>query len=76
MGKTSDAANSLPAQLELVREKLTDSGEAVAATRGGITMKCEEDVTSGVGDGCAGVILAALPADAVMATITSAGTAE
>ncbi|GIH08536.1 hypothetical protein Rhe02_66030 [Rhizocola hellebori] len=31
MGKTSDAANSLPAQLEQVREKLTDSGEAVAA---------------------------------------------
>jgi gas vesicle protein len=32
MGKTSDAANGLPAQLEQVRDKLTDSGEAVAAT--------------------------------------------
>jgi hypothetical protein len=32
MGKTSDAANSVPAQLEQVRDKLTDSGEAVAAT--------------------------------------------
>jgi hypothetical protein len=32
MGKTSDAANGLPSQLEQVREKLSDSGEAVAAT--------------------------------------------
>jgi hypothetical protein len=32
MGKTSDAANGLPAQAEQVREKLTESGEALAAT--------------------------------------------
>ncbi len=32
MGKTSDAANGLPAQLDQVRDKLADSGEAVAAT--------------------------------------------
>src|SRR5262245_22825287 len=32
MGKSSDAANGLPAQLDQVRDKLADSGDAVAAT--------------------------------------------
>jgi gas vesicle protein len=32
MGKTSDAANGLPAQLEQTRDKLADSGETVTAT--------------------------------------------